>query len=312
MTSVLCVGIAVYDEIFALPAFPTRPTKIFASDFASAAGGPAANAAITIARQGGNATLWARIGNDMQGDRIVADLRRSDVDVSCVRRVEDARSGISAVGVTDDGERMLLVFADPNLDTDASWLPFDTISDFDAVLADVRWPVASRAVIERANALGRPTILDADLTSDPAALASLVPLASHVVFSEPALAQLTGIDGNAEAGLRRVHDAGGHVLVGVTLGDGGASWIDADGFQHEPGLAVRAIDTLAAGDVFHGAFALAVAQGRSAREAMRFANLVAGVKCTRWGGGASIPTADEVAAFVASQVPSISMTKDFA
>lgn len=311
MTSVLCVGIAVYDEIFALPAFPTRPTKIFASDFASAAGGPAANAAITIARQGGAATLWARIGNDMQGDRIVADLRRSEVDVSRVRRVDEARSGISAVGVTEDGERMLLVFADPKLDTDASWLPFDDIARFDAVLADVRWPVASRAVIERANALGKPTILDADLTSDPAALAGLVPLASHVVFSEPALAQTTGGSGDTEAALRSIYGAGNHALVGVTLGEGGACWIDADGFQCEPGLPVRAIDTLAAGDVFHGAFALAIARKLTAREAMRFANLVAAVKCTRWGGGASIPTADEVQAFVATRTSSaISSSKD--
>lgn len=312
MTSVLCVGVAVYDEIFALPAFPTKPTKIFASDFASAAGGPAANAAITIARQGGAATLWARIGNDMQGDRIVADLRRSEVDVSRVRRVDDARSGISAVGVTQDGERMLLVFADPNLDTDASWLPLDDIARYDAVLADVRWPAASRAVIAQANALGRPTILDADLTSDPSALAGLVPLASHVVFSEPALAQITSTEIKTETGLRQIYDAGGHDLVGVTLGEGGACWVDALGFHREPGIAIRAIDTLAAGDVFHGAFALAVARRLPAREAMRFANLVAAVKCTRWGGGASIPTADEVSDFVARQPPTITTTKDFA
>jgi sulfofructose kinase len=310
MTSVLCVGVAVYDEIFALPAFPTRPTKIFASDFASAAGGPAANAAITIARQGGSATLWARIGNDMQGDRIVADLSRSEVDVSCVRRVDDARSGISAVGVTQDGERMLLVFADPNLDTDTSWLPLDEVAGFDTILADVRWPAASRVVIERASALGKPTVLDADLTSDPAALAGLVPLASHVVFSEPALAQIAGAGRTTEAALRSIYDQGGHTLVGVTLGAEGACWVDATGFQREPGIRIEAVDTLAAGDVFHGAFALAIARGLSPREAMQFANLVAAVKCTRWGGGATIPTVAEVAAFVAGQASPV--TEDFA
>ncbi|MFD2265062.1 PfkB family carbohydrate kinase [Lacibacterium aquatile] len=310
MSSVLCVGIAVYDEIFALPYFPTEPTKVFASDFASAAGGPAANAAITIARQGGSATLWARIGNDMQGDRIVDDLRRSQVDVSRVRRVDDARSGISAVGVTGDGERMLLVFADPKLDTDASWLPLDDIDSYDAVLADVRWPAASRIVIEKANALGKPTVLDADLTSDRASLAALVPLASHVVFSEPALAQINGGASDVEASLRMIWDAGGHTLVGVTLGKGGVCWIDKDGYHNEPGLSVEAIDTLAAGDVFHGAFALAVARRLSPHDAMRFANLVAAVKCTRWGGGASIPTAAEVDAFLAKGGSSLTNTKD--
>lgn len=312
MSSVLCVGIAVYDEIFALPYFPTEPTKVFASDFASAAGGPAANAAITIARQGGNATLWARVGNDMQGDRIVADLSRSQVDVSRVRRVDDAKSGISAVGVTQDGERMLLVFADPKLDTDPSWLPLDDIRQYDAVLADVRWPAASRAALEKANSLGKPTVLDADLTSDRAALAALVPLASHVVFSEPALAQLTGGSSDVEAALQMIYGNGDHILVGVTLGKGGASWIDKDGFHSQPGLTVTAVDTLAAGDVFHGAFALAVARRLPAAEAMRFANLIAAVKCTRWGGGASIPTAAEVDAFIAGSGSSHTISKDFA
>lgn len=198
----------------------------------------------------------------------------------------------------------------PKLDVDASWLPFDDIAGFDAVLADVRWPIASRQVIERANALGKPTILDADLTSDPAALTSLVALASHVVFSEPALAQLAGREGDAEAALREVYAAGDHALVGVTLGEGGACWIDAAGFQSEPGLPVRAIDTLAAGDVFHGAFALAIARNLPSRKAVRFANLVAAVKCTRWGGGASIPTADEVQAFLATRTPSACSSKD--
>lgn len=312
MTSVLCVGIAVYDEIFALSSFPTKPTKIFASDFASTAGGPAANAAITIARQGANATLWARIGNDMQGERIVADLRRSDVDVSRVRRVDDARSGITAVGVTQDGERMLLVFADPNLDTDASWLPLEDIAKYDAVLADVRWPVASRTVLTRARTLGKPTVLDADLTSDPSALASLIPLASHVVFSEPALAQVAGEGQEPEAALRQIMAAGEHTVVGVTLGEGGAAWIEAGAYHHEPAIAIRAVDTLAAGDVFHGAFALAVARALPTREAMRFANLVAAVKCTRWGGGASIPTAEQVADFAARHLSPHATTKDFA
>ena len=57
------------------------------------------------------------------------------------------------------------------------------------------------------------------------------------------------------------------------------------------------LDTLAAGDVFHGAYALALAQGRDARECARYANLVAAAKCARWGGGASIPTVAELEAF---------------
>ncbi len=301
MSAVLCVGIAVYDEIFALPAFPTRPTKIFASDYACAAGGPAANAAVTVSRQGGRAALWARIGADLQGERILADLKHSNVDVAQIRQVTEARSGVSAVGVTGDGERMLLVFADPKLDTDASWLPLDSIAQYDAVLADVRWPVAAELVLSRARSLGKPTVLDADLTSDPKALPALVPHALHVVFSEPALVQHCGTN-DIEAALKSVFASGHHAVVGVTCGERGVCWVDTNGFHRLPGLNVDAIDTLAAGDVFHGAYALAVARSLPTRDAMTFANRVAAVKCTRWGGGASIPTASEVDAFLSNSL----------
>lgn len=298
--SVLCVGIAVFDEIFALKEIPKRATKIYASDFACSVGGPAANAALTVARQGGRATLWARIGADLQGDRIIDDLVRSGVDVGRVRRCADTRSGISSVGVTPDGERVIFVFTDPNLDADASWLPLDEVGRHHAVLADLRWPDAAERVLLRARALGLPSVLDADVTPDPAALARLAPLASHVVFSAPALELLAG-PGDEIRRLAAIRDAGGQQLVAVTLGDGGVTWVDADGAHHEPALRIVAIDTLAAGDVFHGAFALALARCLPAHDAMRFASLVAGVKCTRWGGGASIPTAQDVDDFVRSQ-----------
>jgi sulfofructose kinase len=295
--SVLCVGVAVYDQIFALDEIPRKPTKIFASNFAATVGGPAANAAITVSRQGGRATLWARIGADMQGDRIVADLATNGVDVSCVRRVEGARSGTSAVAVSSDGERMLLVFADPTLDTDPSWLPLDEIARFDAVLADVRWPAAARLVMAKARELGKPVVLDADLTSDTTALADLIPLATHVLFSEPALAQVASSEGSVRERLGSIYARGAHAVVGVTLGEKGCAWLDHLGYHEEPGVQIVAVDTLAAGDVFHGAYALATARALPETESVRFANLVAAVKCTQWGGGSTIPTTAEVEAF---------------
>ncbi|WP_040638153.1 PfkB family carbohydrate kinase [Microvirga lotononidis] len=295
--SVLCIGVAVYDQIFALDEIPQRPTKIFASNFAATVGGPAANAAITVSRQGGQATLWARIGADMQGDRIVADLASNGVDVSCVRRVEGARSGTSAVAVSNDGERMLLVFADPTLDADPSWLPLDEVARFDAVLADVRWPAAARLVMAKARELGKPVVLDADLTSDKTALSELIPLATHVLFSEPALEQVAGSDGSIRDRLGFVYAKGAHAVVGVTLGEKGCAWLDRSGYHEEPGVQIVAIDTLAAGDVFHGAYALATARALPEAESVRFANLVAAVKCTQWGGGSTIPTTDEVETF---------------
>lgn len=295
--SVLCVGIAVYDQIFALPEFPASPTKVFCTAFASAAGGPAANGAVTVVRQGGQATLWARVGDDAQGARIVQELGAAGVDVGAVRRVPGGRSGTSAVAINDAGERMIFAFADPQLDRDARWLPMAEVGRHDAVLCDVRWPAATRLVLAAARDAGVPSVLDADLTSDDT-LAEFVPMAQQVVFSQPALEKLCPGASNdwhgAMAGLWR---AGTHTLMAVTLGEQGCVWFDGRASHAVPGIDVPVIDTLAAGDTFHGAFALGVARRQAPADALDFANRVAALKCTRWGGGTGIPTAAELQQF---------------
>ena len=76
----------------------------------------------------------------------------------------------------------------------------------------------------------------------------------------------------------------------------------ADGrLEHLPAFAVRTIDTLGAGDVFHGAFTLALAEGLIERDALRWASAAAAVKCTRFGGIAGAPIRAEVEAFIAGQ-----------
>lgn len=299
MSSVLCVGVAVYDQIFAISAMPPSPTKVFASAFAAAVGGPAANGAVTIARQGGRATLWARVGADAQGGRIVDELGNSGVDVSEVRRVAGGRSGTSAVAITASGERLILAFADPDLERDAGWLPVQRLNQYDAVLSDVRWPDGASRVLLAARAAGVPSVLDADLTSDDT-LSWLTPLASHVVFSLAALRTQYGSCIDLAAVRVALEDAwrrGAHQLVAVTLGAHGCAWYDGHSHRVAPGVAVDAVDTLAAGDAFHGAFALAVARRLPIAEGLDFANRVAALKCSHWGGGAGIPTAAQIASF---------------
>jgi sulfofructose kinase len=84
---VLCVGVAVLDNIFAVDEAHREPTKVFAREFGLTGGGPAANGAVTIARLGGAASLWARIGDDAVGRIIVDKLTGCGVDVRNVRRV---------------------------------------------------------------------------------------------------------------------------------------------------------------------------------------------------------------------------------
>jgi sulfofructose kinase len=197
--------------------------------------------------------------------------------------------------VADDGERLICAYNDPLLDHDATWLPRERIADFDAALADVRWPAGAAVVLDAARMAGIPAVFDGDV-GPPEALADLAPRATHVVYSEPGLALASGSNAPGD-GLARI--AATHPgMVGVTLGPEGFLWRSAGQEHRMPAPRITAVDTLAAGDVWHGAFTLALAEHRDIADAARFANAAAAIKCTRPGGRLGAPRRAEVAALL--------------
>src|SRR5512139_1138544 len=120
MPTVLCVGHAVQDFVFTVPSLPDRGAKYRATSFTSVGGGPAATAAVAIARLGGRAVLAARVGDDAAADMISAELRGHGVDCSHVRRCAGCASSVSAVIVDARGERMIVNNTDPALPADAA------------------------------------------------------------------------------------------------------------------------------------------------------------------------------------------------
>jgi sulfofructose kinase len=294
---VLCVGVAVQDNMFAIERLPSEPTKVFARDFCQVGGGPAANAAVTVAQLGGKASLWARVGADAVGAGIVSELAGYGVDTARVKQIPDRRSGVSAVLIDGNGERSIVAFADRKLDTDTNWLPRELPADIDAILCDVRWPAASEHVMKLARDTRIPIVLDADLTDDDA-VGRLFGMATHVVFSSPALRRHTGRAAIDEA-LKQAQDQTKGV-VAVTRGAEGFSWLEDGAVRSIPAMRVDVVDTLAAGDVFHGAFALGLGEGHRTEGAGQFATAAAALKCTRWGGRSGIPTRRELDDFIAT------------
>jgi sulfofructose kinase len=135
----------------------------------------------------------------------------------------------------------------------------------------------------------RPTVED-----DP-----LFRLASHVIFSSECLRATTGADDLA-AGLKRMATKTSAFLA-VSNGPNDILYLEGGELRRLPVFAIAAVDTLGAGDAFHGGFALALAEGRNEVEAMRFGAAVAGIKCSRIGGSAGTPTRAEVEAFLAAR-----------
>jgi len=294
---IICVGHAALDRIYRIEAFPAQPTKVRALEYVEAGGGMAANAAVAIARLGGQSELWSRTGDDGAGSAIRAGLRAEGVDVRYLQAFEGARSSTSAVIVDDLGERLIVGQRDAGMPSGTSWLPLERVREADAVLGDLRWLEGLRAVFSRARQDGIVTILDADLGAREA-LGGLLRLTDYALCSAPALREFAP-DGSDAERLERVLALGPR-HAGVTLGRDGYLWRERSDGGYVPAFPVCVTDTTGAGDAFHGAFALMLAQGHSARECARLACGAAALKCTRLGSRAGLPTRAELEAFLAT------------
>ena len=284
---------AVLDRIFSVPALPTGPTKLYATDMLEVGGGPASTAAAAIVKLGGRARLFARLGQDSVGDTVLAGLEADGIDTAGVRRIEGARSAWSAVAVEPwNGERLIINTPGEGLDVEADWLGLDDLAGAGSVLVDMGWIKAAARLLLLARQAAVPSVLDADLGPHAGAV-GLIGLADHVVFSAAGLAHHATTDDPIE-GLRRMRLWAPESVLAVTLGAEGFLWLDGDTPRRVPAPRVEVVDTLGAGDVFHGAYALALAEGAGVEAAAHFANTAAALKCTRPGGRAGTPTRAEV------------------
>ncbi len=290
MARVFCVGHAVEDHIFRVDTLPAQAKKYQAKGFEVIGGGPAANAAVAIARLGGHAYLAARIGDDIIGDSIVRNLTAEGVDCDAVRRCEGVPSSLSSVFVDDKGERMIVNHRPADMPTEPDWIAPLFPDGAGAVLADVRWPEGALFALRQAKKRGIPGILDADLPVPHDG--ALVDEASIVAFSADGLRDYTGVTDIAEALVKVSTETEAQCCV--TCGAEGVLVAESSGVRRTPAFPAEAVDTLGAGDIWHGAFALAIAEQQSMDEAVAFASAAAAIKVTRPGGRAGAPTRAEV------------------
>jgi sulfofructose kinase len=292
MATISCVGIAVHDYLFSMDELPHGGGKHYATGYREVGGGVAANAAAAIAKLGGAARYVGRVGDDRIGDRILADLAALGVDVGGVEQLAGVSSPVSAVLVDGAGERTIINYTSETLFDAGDTERAADVAGVDGVLVDVRWPAGAARALSAAAEAGIPSVFDFDRPMGDGG-ASLLGLASHVVFSEAALAETAALADPGE-GLLLVRERT-NAFLAVTTGAGGVWWLD-DGLdvRHQPAFAVDVVDTVGAGDVFHGAFALALAERKPEDAALRFAAAAAALKCARPGGRAGAPTRAEV------------------
>ncbi|MBN9603696.1 MAG: sugar kinase [Afipia felis] len=294
--NILCVGMPVRDLVFRVENIPARGNKMRATHFTEYSGGNALNASIAIARLGGRVLMSGPMGHvgEKAAEQIFEDLVREGIDGSAMVQMPGLVTPISNIMIDATGERTIVTYRDPKM-----WdvtLP-DTnelLKDCEAVLTENRC-VFVRDLCFEAKRRGIPVILDADRAmpmDEP-----LLQASTHIVFSAEALHAATGKDDDVDA-LRTIA-ALTPAFVGVTNGANGMTWLENGNARHMAAFPITAVDTLGAGDVFHGAFTLAIAEGRSINEAMRFSAAAAALKCTRHGGAFGSPQRVEVEEFLA-------------
>ena len=291
--SVICLGAAVWDTILQVSELPSGGGKILPSRAVQLPSGMATAAAIAIARlgkeQGISVSLWGRVGDDVNGQSYLNGLNLQGVSTDFVKQVRGGQTAFSTIVVDRNGERLVLPYYDPQLDASVDWLPLHQLSEAGAVHCDMRWPQGSKVLLQAAKRAGVPSILDADVAPFED-LRELIPLADHLLFSQPAFELLEPI-GSLHDNLRAVAKRTPAEVVGVTLGSEGALiWRrETDDIEHYPGFEIDAADTLNAGDVWHGTYTLGVVSGWDLATRVRTANLAAAIKCESFGGWSGTP-----------------------
>ena len=291
------VGHVAIDHLFSVAVPPALGFKTAAHHYQTGVGGMTCNALVAAARLGAQARLLAPVGDDDAAAVFARHLASERVDPSGLQRVPGARSSVSAIIIDGQGERTIVnhrgdaLARAPDLDT-------SRLAGADALLTDPRCPRWAEAALREARRSGLLALLDAD-TAPLADLQRLVGLAGWAVFSSPGLATWHGTA--VADGLAAALADGAQVAV-LTQGARGLLWQRrGQALQHLPAFAVAGVvDTTGAGDVFHGALALALAEGRSDADALRFAAAAAALKCQRPGGVLGAPLRAELDHFLST------------
>lgn len=298
---VLGLGCTAVDELLHVAAYPPADAKQQILHSERRCGGNTATALVAAARLGAHCAFAGVLGDD-EASRFVLDTFRAEgVNTApCVRR-SGARP-IRAVVIAEEARQTRTVFydlagahgADPELPA------AEIITAARVLLVDHFGVEGMTRAARIARAAGVPIVGDLEHDGGPG-FAELLALVDHLILPRAFAAYLTGQAEPAAAVQALGSDA--RQLVAVTAGAEGFWYraAGADGIQHGPAFSVRACDTTGCGDVFHGAYAAALAWGWELHERLRFAAAAAAVKATRAGGQAGCPTHAEVDEFLAGQ-----------
>jgi ribokinase len=297
------VGSLNMDMVTRIDRFPEPGETLRGRSFTIFPGGKGANQAVALAKLGAQVEMVGALGDDVLGPRYRDVLAGAAIGTAGVAEIRGVSTGTASIEVTVAGENHIIVVAGANDAVTPAYIESQRarIEACDYLLLQLEIPLESVTLAAQiAHAAGIPVILD------PAPAQPLPPelyaLVSILTPNETEAHLLTGEDTGSDDGIARA----GHALRSrgvasaiIKAGKRGAFLIDGPTATHVPGFSVTVIDTVAAGDSFNAGLALALGDGASLLDAVRFANATGALSTTREGAQSAMPTADEVRTLIA-------------
>lgn len=294
------------DHILNLTHFPRPGETVIGEQYTVAFGGKGANQAVAAGRAGADIAFIACLGDDAIGERIRAQMVRDNIDTAAVETVSGEPTGVAMIFVNGEGENSIGICAGANaaLTPDCVARHQQVIANASALVMQLESPLES---VLAAAKIARAHQTQVILNPAPATPLDdeLLALVDIITPNETEAESLTGIavssDEDAARAAEALHAKGiGTVLI--TLGRRGV-WLSEQGEKGEriAGFTVKAVDTIAAGDTFNGAFITARLEGKSLHDAVRFAHAAAAIAVTRPGAQPSVPWRAEIDDFLLQQ-----------
>ena len=297
-SGILVVGSSNTDMVVKAARLPLPGETILGGEFFMNPGGKGANQAVAAARLGGRVTFICKTGNDIFGRQAVQLFKDEGIDTSYLLSDPDQPSGVALITVDEHAENCIAVASGANatLTKDDLANAQPVIQQSAIVLLQLEIPIPTVEYAASAAAKNGVTVI---LNPAPACPLSnnLLSNISIITPNENEAEMLSGIKvtdiDTAKLAAKAIHEKGVASVV-ITLGANGALVFHDGVFTHVPGIRVQAVDTTAAGDVFNGALAVALADGKTIVDAAQFACRASAIAVTRFGAQASVPYKSEV------------------
>ena len=292
MFDVVGIGLNAVDYLCCVPRFPVPGEKLRMTAFSRQGGGQAATALVALSRWGLKTMYVGNVGGDEHGRLSLSLLREEGVDISRTRVVPGATSQFAIILVQEgSGERTILWDRDPRIRILPRDIPREEIRRSRAVLVDGHDVPASAESARSAREAGVTVVLDAEKVQE--GTEELLGLCDHIVAASSFVAQLLPGAKPGEA-VREIHRRFRPRTAAVTLGPDGALGYDGREEVRVRGIAVPAVDTTGAGDIFHAGFLFALLAGKQFPGMLAFGNAAAALSCRTMGGRAGIPSLEEI------------------